>query len=246
MSHSARASWLRSLMPVSRPSSSTSRAATSRPSSRAIATRSVRYSSPVVALGSRSPIRRRSQAASRAYSPALISVIWRSSSVASLSSTIRSTVPPSVRTTRPRPVGSSASTATSAIAAWSSARASSSAESRSALHERDVARQDEDLLGLRRAAPRARRGRRRRSRVARPGAPCRRAPRRRRGRARSRASRRRSGGMPVAPSAASSTYSSIGRPHSGVEDLRDARLHARAETGREHDGDGPARWRGRT
>ena len=122
----------RSLMPVSRPSSSTSSAATSRPSSRAIATRSVRYSSPVVALGSRSPIRRRSHAASSAYRPALISVIWRSSSVASLSSTIRSTVPPSVRTTRPRPVGSSASTATSAIAAWSSARASSSAASSSA------------------------------------------------------------------------------------------------------------------
>ena len=48
MSHSARASWARSLMPVSRPSSSTSSAATSRPSSRANATRSVRYSSPVV------------------------------------------------------------------------------------------------------------------------------------------------------------------------------------------------------
>ncbi len=128
MSHSARASWARSLMPVSLPSSSVSSAATSRPSSRANATRSVRYSSPEAGEGRRSPIRRRSHGASIAYRPALISAIWRSSSVASLSSTIRSTVPPSLRTTRPRPVGSTASTDTSAIAAWSSARASSSAD----------------------------------------------------------------------------------------------------------------------
>ena len=135
-------------MPVRRPSSSTSSAATSRPSSRAIATRSVRYSSPVAGDGFRSPIRRRSQAASSAYRPALISVSWRSSSLASLSSTIRSTVPPSLRTTRPRPVGSSASTATSEIAAWSMARASSRAASRSARTSGTSPETHEDLLRL--------------------------------------------------------------------------------------------------
>ena len=69
MSHSARASWERSLIPVSRPSSSTSSAATSRPSARASATRSVTYSSPDTADGWRSTIRRRSHAASTAYKP---------------------------------------------------------------------------------------------------------------------------------------------------------------------------------
>ena len=148
MSHSARASWARSLIPVSRPSSSVSSAATIRPSSRANATRSVRYSSPVVVDGRRSPIRRRSHAASIAYSPALISAIWRSSSVASLSSTIRSTVPPSLRTTRPRPVGSRASTETRAIAAWSRPRSSSSEDSRSAWTSGTSPDSDEDLLDV--------------------------------------------------------------------------------------------------
>ena len=50
--HSAAASWLRSLMPSNRPSSSKPTAATMRPSSRASRTRSVRYSSPVAADGS--------------------------------------------------------------------------------------------------------------------------------------------------------------------------------------------------
>ncbi len=49
--HSAAASWLRSLMPSKRPSSSKATAATIRPSSRARRTRSVRYSSPVVLDG---------------------------------------------------------------------------------------------------------------------------------------------------------------------------------------------------
>ncbi|OGO57471.1 MAG: hypothetical protein A2V85_07575 [Chloroflexi bacterium RBG_16_72_14] len=92
----------------------------------------MRYTSPVPGEDCRSPIRRRSQAASSAYRPALISVIWRSSSVASRSSTMRSTVPPSLRTTRPSPVGSMASTATSDSAAWSRVRASSRAVSSSA------------------------------------------------------------------------------------------------------------------
>ena len=58
------------------------------------------------ATGSSDPIRPRSQAASNAYSPALISLTASSSSVASLRSTIRSTVPASSRTTRPSSAGS--------------------------------------------------------------------------------------------------------------------------------------------
>ena len=64
--HSAAASWLRSLMPSNRPSSSKPTAATIRPSSRARRTRSVRYSSPVVVDGVSESIRRRSHAASKA------------------------------------------------------------------------------------------------------------------------------------------------------------------------------------
>ena len=219
MSHSARASWERSLIPVRRPSSSVSSAATIRPSSRANATRSVRYSSPVVGDGRRSPIRRRSHAASIAYRPALISEIWRSSSVASLSSTIRSTVPPSLRTTRPRPVGSMASTETRAIAAWSRPRSSSSVDRSSGLDQRDVARHDQDLLDAVGERLEGRPQARRPCRVARPGAPRRRAPRRRRARPRWPASRRRRAALPVAPVAASSTYSIIGRPQTGCRTL---------------------------
>ena len=69
-------------------------------------------------------IRRRSQAASKAYSPALTSLPSSSSSVASLASTMRSTVPNSLRTTRPSWAGSAAKTVASAIAASSSRRAS--------------------------------------------------------------------------------------------------------------------------
>ena len=72
------------------------RRSTIRPSSRASRTSSVRYSSPVVGDGSSAPIRRRSQAASNAYRPALTSLSSSSSSVASLASTIRSTVPNSL------------------------------------------------------------------------------------------------------------------------------------------------------
>ena len=99
--HSAAASCERSLMPSNRPSSSKPTALTIRPSSRASRTRSVRYSSPVTGDGSSDAIRRRSQAASKAYSPALISLPASSSGVASFASTIRSTVPNSPRTTRP-------------------------------------------------------------------------------------------------------------------------------------------------
>ena len=84
MLHSAAASCDRSLMPSKRPSSSNATALTIRPSSRASRTRSVRYSSPVVADGVRASIRRRSHAASKAYSPALISLPASSSGVASL------------------------------------------------------------------------------------------------------------------------------------------------------------------
>ena len=51
MSHSAWASSARSLMPIRRPSSSTVSATTTRPSSRASSTSSVRYSSPVLGDG---------------------------------------------------------------------------------------------------------------------------------------------------------------------------------------------------
>ena len=64
-SRSASASWTRSLIPSSVPVVVDSTAVTVRPSARARATRSVRYSSPVAGDGSRSPIRSRSQAASR-------------------------------------------------------------------------------------------------------------------------------------------------------------------------------------
>ena len=176
-----------------------------RPSSRAKATRSVRYSSPVAGDGRG---RRSGAAATPRRSrtgPALISAIWRSSSVASLSSTIRSTVPPSLRTTRPSPVGSTASTETRAIAAWSRPRSSSSVDSISALDERDVAREDEHLLDAVRehleGGP---------QRVARaPGlvleAPCPRGPRRRSAPRRSPANRRRAAARRSRRVAASST-----------------------------------------
>ena len=70
----AAASCDRSLMPSNRPSSSNATAATIRPSSRASRMSSVRYSSPVAADGSGRDARR-SQAASNAYSPALISFV---------------------------------------------------------------------------------------------------------------------------------------------------------------------------
>ena len=106
--HSAADTCDRSLMPSKRPSSSKPTALTIRPSSRASRTRSVRYSSPVAADGLSDSIRRRSQAASKAYNPALISFPASSSGVASLASTIRSTVPNSLRTTRPSWAGSAA------------------------------------------------------------------------------------------------------------------------------------------
>ena len=73
--HSAAASCERSLMPSKRPSSSKATAVTSRPSSRARRTSSVRYSSPVVGDGSSDSMRRRSQAASNAYSPRIDLVV---------------------------------------------------------------------------------------------------------------------------------------------------------------------------
>ena len=54
-SHSAWASSARSLMPISRPSSSTVRATTTRPSARASSISSVRYSSPVFGRGAQRP-----------------------------------------------------------------------------------------------------------------------------------------------------------------------------------------------
>ncbi len=122
--HSAAASCERSLMPSNRPSSSNATAVTSRPSSRARRTSSVRYSSPVVGEGASDSIRRRSQAASNTYRPELISLLSSSSSLASLNSTIASTMPNSLRTTRPSWAGSAAMTVASAMAASSWRRAS--------------------------------------------------------------------------------------------------------------------------
>ena len=228
-------------MPVRRPSSSVSSAATIRPSSRANATRSVRYSSPVVGDGRRSPIRRRSHAASIAYRPALISEIWRSSSVASLSSTIRSTVPPSLRTTRPRPVGSIASTETRAIAAWSSAAQPRAARTggRPATSGTSPDRTRISSTPSGSAGEGGARARRR-CRAARPGAPRRRAPRRRRGPPRWPASRRRAGRVPVAPDGGVEHVLDHRPAADRVEDLGRRRLHPRAEAGREDDRDRPA------
>ena len=72
---SASESWARSLMPESVPSSGSSRVATGRRSARANATSSGRYSSPVTGDGGMSGSRWRSHATSKAYSPALISVM---------------------------------------------------------------------------------------------------------------------------------------------------------------------------
>ena len=91
-------------------------------------------------------MRRRSQAASKAYSPAFTSFASSSSAEASRASTIRSTEPNSLRTTRPSSPGSAAKTDASVIAASSSRRCSMIATSWSAEDERHVARQDEDLL----------------------------------------------------------------------------------------------------
>ena len=176
MSHSARASCARSLMPVRRPSSSTSSAATSRPSSRAKRTRSVTYSSPLTGEGS--------QVADPAPEPRRLDRVQAGVDladrraprpVASLSSTIRSTVPPSLRTTRPSPVGSIASTLTSATAAWSMPRASSSAVRQLGPHQGHVPVEHEHLVDVVVERPRAPRAARRRCRAGRPGGRRRRA-----------------------------------------------------------------------
>ena len=112
--------------------------------------------------------------------PALISLLASSSGVASRASTIRSTVPNSPRTTRPSSAGSAANTLASAIAASSWRRASRTASRSAPVIERDVARQDEDLVGL--GGDHGQRGRRPRrpSRAARPGGRTRPGRRRRR------------------------------------------------------------------
>ena len=175
----------------------------------------------------------------------MISVICRSSSVASLSSTIRSTVPPSLRTTRPRPVGSIASTETSAIAAWSMARASSSDGEQVRAHERHVTREDEDLRdlvvqhvegGAQRVAGAARDVLERRVGALRDGVPDG-LGRRRVDDERPRARRRRGGIEHVVDHRAAADP---------VEHLGRGRAHARAEAGGEHDGDGPAHGRAGT
>ena len=77
--------------------------------------------------------------------PALTSLPASSSGVASLASTMRSTVPNSPRTTRPSSAGSAAKTLARAIAASSSRRASRTASRSAPGHQRHVARQHEDL-----------------------------------------------------------------------------------------------------
>ena len=184
-------------------------------------------------------MRRRSQAASIAYRPALISEIWRSSSVASLSSTIRSTVPPSLRTTRPRPVGSMASTETRAMAAWSSPRSSSSVESSPGLHQRARRPTRPGSPPPRRAAPRGRPGARRRSRAARPGAPRR--PRSATASRTASVAGRVDDDGPAAGRGGRRVEHVVDHraPAHRVEDLGHRRLHARAEAGREDDRDRP-------
>ena len=111
MSHSARASWARSLIPVRRPSSSTSSAATRRPSSRANADEVGQ-----VQLAGR---RRRAQVADPAAEPVGVEGVQPGVDLADLALVLgrrpsprRSArpSPPSLRTTRPSPAGSIAST----------------------------------------------------------------------------------------------------------------------------------------
>ena len=114
-------------------------------------TRSVRYSSPVVGDGARSPIRRRSQAASNAYSPALTSlsgqlVVGR---VLGLDDALHR--PELAAHDPPEPVGSAANTVASAIAASSCAARLEHGREVGGRDERHVARQDEDLGRVARA-----------------------------------------------------------------------------------------------
>ena len=90
-------------------------------------------------------MRRRSHSASNAYRPALVSFVSSSSGVASLASTMRSTVPNSPRTTRPSSAGSAENTLARAMAASSARRASSTASMSEPVTSGHVARQDEDL-----------------------------------------------------------------------------------------------------
>ena len=164
---------------------------TSRPSSRARRTSSVRYSSPVVGDGASDSMRRRSQAASNAYRPELISLFASSSSSASLTSTIASTMPNSLRTMRPSSAGSAAKTVARAMAASSWRRASRSPSRSVGRDERARRPTGRGSRSRRRGRRRWRRGRRRRCRAARPGARSRLDRRRRRGWPRPPGSRRR-------------------------------------------------------
>ena len=142
--------------------------------------------------------------------------------------------------------GRCASTDTSAIAAWSMARASSSAASRSARTSGTSPETHEDLLDVVGRARRGRRAARRRSRAgtswsavsARPATASRTASVGRRvDDERPRAGGRHGGVEHVVDHGAAADP---------VEDLGRGRLHARAEAGREHDGDGAAHGRRRT
>ena len=232
-------------MPSNRPSSSKATALTIRPSSRASRTRSVRYSSPVAADGVRAPIRRRSQAASKAYMPALISLPASSSGVASFASTMRSTVPNSPRTTRPSSAGSAAKTLASAIAASSWRRASRTA-SRSAPvtsgTSPDRTRTSAASAGTTAsAAPTASTGPARLV-LEGEGRPDR---RRRRSTAATGGEKTTIGCRPRRPvGRAGPGVEDVGqhRPAAQrVEDLGDRGLHPGAEAGRQHDGDRAAR-----
>ena len=187
--------------------------------------------------GRRSPIRRRSHAASIAYSPALISAICRSSSVASLSSTIRSTVPPSLRTTRPRPVGIQGVDGDQRDRRVVEAAQLEQRRQQVRLDERHVARQDEHLLdAVRQRLEGGAQGVARAARLV-LEARCPRGPRPRRGRHRWPASRRRRAVRPVAPARRVEHVVDHRPAADRVEDLGHPGLHARAEAGREDDGD---------
>ena len=177
----------------------------------------------------------------------MISVTASSSSVASLRSTIRSTIPASSRTTRPRSPASMASTAIRAIAASSRRRSSRSSREEPGFDERNVPVEHEHLVDV------VRQGRHgRRDRVA--GAArlglegvvdvvaervADRGGRRRRDDERAAAGRRRRGIDDVGDHRPAAQL---------VQELRGPGLHPRPETGRQHDGGDPwivaGTWRG--